>query len=656
MRLVGYEIKKLIKSRLYLALAALLLLGNLLLASETDRLKNVERVTDEEDVQKYEYFLEQIPEQAERLRRQPLYRDTETFRCRSLDKAVEDYAALSGKVEVRPGDYTTLSGYSLYSYGILFALMFVCVTLWHGIASERRRGLFLILKCTRRGHCSLALSKIVSSLALSVLFVLLEETSVLALLSIKHGRIDFGASVQSLTVFRDCALPVSAGGAIALIILYRCFTVIFAVFLMGGLLLAVRQDAVAVLVFAGFVIAEYVIRRAVSSSSAANHLTVLNIFYMTDMRRLLADYLNLDFFGWPVGQLLMGGLVWLLGLIPAGIGIVCFARKCQIGTEGLAERFVLTVRKRLRFLWHGTGVTFFEARKLFLHQKRWLLLVLLVLYVGMAIGNATEPIRFTKLEDVSYHQIMGEIAGPVTEGTRAYLDGKQEELDMLYEQASASMSEGEQVALMSEILALEGGLSKVNGQLAWLDSVGGGEEGKCLVNELAYQAKLSDYAGSLLAFLVGGAAIAVFCCTMESYDRDKGMDGLLVSTKTGRRGVRKGKRIVAGIFAVTAAVGSCLPEIIGLARIDGFVNLGADLSLSQQPFLLANCTLGVLVGLAILLRMAAYLLLTLLIFRCTGVFRHGMMVLGVSMLVLGVPVLILFLAKQNIPMLLLKIF
>ena len=62
-----------------------------------------------------------------------------------------------------------------------------------------------------------------------------------------------------------------------------------------------------------------------------------------------------------------------------------------------------------------------------------------------------------------------------------------------------------------------------------------------------------------------------------------------------------------------------------------------------------------LLGLALLVRMVAYLLLTLLIFKFTGVFRQGMLVLGASLLVLGVPVLILFLAKQNIPMLLLGI-
>ena len=402
-------------------------------------------------------------------------------------------------------------------------------------------------------------------------------------------------------------------------------------------------------------VAEFVIRRAVPSSSAANHLTVLNLFYLTDMRCLLGDYLNLDFFGWPEGQLLAGGLVWLLGLIPAAMGIVCFAKRCQAGTTGVFERLVLAVRRRLRFLWHGTGVTFFEARKLLLHQKRWLLLAVLAFYIIMAVGNAMEPLRFAKLEDVSYHQLMGEIAGPVTEETTTFLEGKQGELDALYEQACASTSEGEQMVLMAEISALEGGLSKVNGQLAWLEYAGGGAMGKCLVNELAYQARLSDYPGSLLAFLAGGAAIAVFCCSMESYDRDKRMDGLLASTRAGRRGIRRGKRLVAGLFALAAALGTCLPEGIGWARIDGFVNLGADLSLSQQPFLQANCTLGVLLGLALLVRMVAYLLLTLLIFKFTGVFRQGMLVLGASLLVLGVPVLILFLAKQNIPMLLLGI-
>ena len=280
---------------------------------------------------------------------------------------------------------------------------------------------------------------------------------------------------------------------------------------------------------------------------------------------------------------------------------------------------------------------------------------MLVLYVVMAVGNAMEPLRFTKLEDVSYQQLMGEISGPVTGRTETYLEGKQKELDVLYEQANASTSEGEQMVLMAEISALEGGLSKVNGQLAWLEYAGGGAMGKCLVNELAYQAKLSDYAGSILAFLAGGAAITIFCCSMDSYDRDKRMDGLLASTRAGKRGVKKGKRLVASIFALAAVLGTCLPEIIGWARIDGFVNLGADLSLSQQPFLQANCTLGVLLGLVLLIRMAAYLLLTLIIFKFTSVFRQGMLVLGASLLVLGVPVLILLLAKQNIPMLLLEL-
>ena len=665
MRSIIFEWKTVLRNPRFLMTVFLLLAGNLLLLFETDLFVHETYVVTEREKEAYDDFLRQIPEQASVLRRQTLYQDEETFRRRNLEKTVTDYARLMDSKEngegpfFTVGSYRALLGYACYWFSPLFILAFCLLAAWTLVTEERRKGLFLLLKSTKKGQGRLALVKTISAMTMAFTFTILLEASDILFLSWRHGLPELKAALWSLPLFRDCALPISMAEGVLVTIIFRLLICGLLTCFCMAVFFLLRQDFMALFLIICGCLAEMILCLSTPLESKVKELKVLNIFYLSDMRKLLANYVNLDFFGIPVGAMGCGAVVVLISTwIFALAATRGFQRICQISEPGIVERLTERLRMYLHFFGRQGGIICYEWKKIFFKQKKGFVFLLLAFYAYAAGRLALQPETFAKAEDAEYSLYIKELTGVVTSNTRARIAALKNEADALYEEAKAE----------PDALVRESRMEYAQGKIAALQKIaaqaGSGKdpqtnsefEDAYLINTEAYTEMFCDVKGSLLSFLIAGMAILAFGAGAESYDRQSGMDGLLFSTGAGEKRIRRAKRRAIEAAACLSFMSVLVPLAIRIGKIDGLRGLGATMDHISGHENMASVSLLFFLLLVISIRLLSLLIFGRLIAAFTRIFRQEIAVCGVGALLLGALLLTFYLMNRNLPTLLLEMF
>lgn len=134
----------------------------------------------------YDEILKQISYQAENLKRTKDYQNHNTYLYRNLVKTVSDYEKLSPD-GIKADPSIGVKELASYNYGIYFQLIFLFVLSYFVISAERKKGLFLLTKGTKKGHVPLAATKLLTMISVSVLYGILQEIGVFHYWDISMG-------------------------------------------------------------------------------------------------------------------------------------------------------------------------------------------------------------------------------------------------------------------------------------------------------------------------------------------------------------------------------------------------------------------------------------------------------------------------------------
>ena len=690
-KLYWYEWKKLFRQRSFLFFSLLLLVGNLFALYQFEKNKDAYQffyqsksafesyrdgdtaVTNAEYYQaltedaksyvsSYGDFLKQIPEQEKRYKETSYYQDKDTYLYRNLEKTVADYSSLSPdglKADLDIG----IKELSAYDYGIYFQMIFLFVLSYFVISVERKRGLFLLTKGTRRGHLPLAAAKLLTMLSASTLYGILQEGSTAALMGYFYGYDSLGKKIQSIALFRNCTLSVSVGLALVLLLLIRILIGLLCTVLIFCLTMSFRKEGIALFVYAGFIGLELFFFHTIETSSPWNILKCINPFFCWNMEQAFGVYLNLNVFGYPVGKgfaaLLTGGF---FAALLAVTGMNRFSHSCQISSGNLLEEIRERVARRLSFQWHHTSVFLFEFRKVFFLQKRGYLILILLLFCIMASKATTEPVIYDNPDDAEYHRILKEINGPVTQESLDYIKEQREQMDSVYaEMAKLGKEDGEEAdfrksMLQHEIELKEGGLSLVEMQRDLLMEKPGSLSDKRWIDEKSYLNCFLDYQYDLMTFLLGAAAMIFFMSSIEVADERKGLYPLLCTTKTGKKKIRRRKTCVcmAGMLWCVLCVG--IPQILRYFAIDGFTNAGQRLSDFTSIELNTSLTVGAFLVLLFLGKLLLFALAFALVLLLVKKVHNHAVIIGTSICTVGIAVLLLWYFKKDLAAIMIQIF
>lgn len=687
-KLYGYEWKKLLKSRSFLLFTVMLLAASLVTlfqyekhgepygyfrghqweayrngnGNEADRVyfESV-RQKAEQYVQSYGGFLEQIPSQAEEKKKTADYARQDTFLYRDLEKTVSDYAKLSPDGLVAdPG--IALVELAQYDYGIVFHLLFVLVMSYAVVSMERKKGLFLLTKGTRKGHLPLAAAKLLVMTSASMVYSILQETGTVLLLGKLYGYGRLDEKIQSVSMFRDCSAALTVFEAIVVLVAARILIGVFCAVLMLCLSFVFRREGSAWLAFGSILGMEYILYRTVEISSPVNAFKCVNPFFVWSLRNLFGIYKNLNLFGFPVGKTaaaLAAGIIFGMLLILAGM--FRFVAACQISAGSLWE----TVRNRLSgifsFQWHFSSVFLFELRKVFWKQKRGYALAVLLLLCLFRVEDIRKPVQYDDPADAEYHRILSEIGGPVTQESLWYVSEQRYELDQMNRQLERLEGSTDQAALFQaeglshDILMRETGTERVEEQLDELYLKPGNITDKFWVDEKSYIDLFTDYRYDLLCFLTGVIFVIIWICETEAYDSSRGLFPLLYSTKMGKASIQGRKRLVCLAGAFLGMCSMLIPQILRYEKIDHFQTAGQSLSDLTSIKLESTFSLGMLIAVLLLIKVLLFTAVSISLVMLVRRVESPVIVAGTGLCAAGMAVFLLWYFQMDAAVLLLRI-
>ncbi|MBD5088044.1 MAG: hypothetical protein HDT30_04410 [Clostridiales bacterium] len=613
-------------------------------------------------VSSYDGFLKQIPGQAENLKKTRDYQNHNTYLYQNLIKTVSDYEKLSADgIEADPS--IGIRELSSYNYGIYFQLIFLFVLSYFVISAERKKGLFLLTKGTKKGHTPLATAKLLTMISASILYGFLQECGVFSLLGYFYGYGDFTRKIQSISIFRDCSVSFTVIQAIMVLLGVRLLIGILCTILIFNLTISLRKEGAALLIYVALVGVEMFLNGKIQLSSSLNIAKCVNVFFSWNMKNILGTYVNLNLFGYPVGKSLVTLVAGcILSCIFVVAGLYRFSASCQISSGNLLEEIREKIAKKTSFSWHHTSVYLFEFRKVFIQQKRGYLFFALLIWCVFCIRETMEPARYDDPAEGEYHRILSEISGQVTDESLSYIASQREELDAMYKQIeklsnqSGQQAEFDMKILSHEAALREEGVSLVEEQRDLLQQKSGDIFDKFWLDEKKYISVFYDYKYDLMAFFIGTVALVLWMSEMEAADDRKELYPLLYATLAGKKQIQKKKKYVCITGMFWCMLCTLIPQFLHYYKIDYLQNARQKLQDFTQLELHISISVGIFMLFLLLAKVALFILICGLLLILVRRVHNTSIVIGSGVGCIGLVILLLWYFRIDLSIFFLKAF
>ncbi|MBQ4341894.1 MAG: hypothetical protein II756_05225 [Clostridia bacterium] len=549
-------------------------------------------------VEGYRAYLENVQEQAERMSSSSVFgRNKSGFTYRNIQKTAKDFRRLDSVtpefganravekwVEFRPAD-------------VLFLLGIVIVVL--AFFEDKRCGLLPLVRSTPRGRVSLAAERLGILLAVSLVLTLLICGGTLAASFALYGGLDtLPHAVQSIVGFKTCTLRVTIGEWIALYFGAKVLCGFLLGLIIWFILSFLSNMQLAWLVIAGVLGAEYAAWAFIPPQMAISFLKYVNVFAYVFPAETLSKYVNMNFFGLPVGTLtLLAALFVLLAVGLTAGALIMAKRRHPLGRRDLLGRVLLAVNRVLDVVRSRLPVFGVEWYKLLFPGAAALFIIAALWYsprlhfVGYSYNSG---------EDFVYTQYLAEAAGPVNEDTYAYIA-----------KARANIMPFE-----SDVSRYEEALDKLESEA---DAVKAAAEEGGYAPWLCEQSLISDLFGSQSKSIhrwnaiVAVAFVIVLTAPIFTFERKSGTERLLRSAPRGRAFTFVRKMGVALLLAAAVWAIIYIRQWHKTLMVLGEGNLGAPVgNIPILRGLPVNMTLRGVIALVFLVRLAALLVTSLI--------------------------------------------
>ena len=508
----------------------------------TERQLYEDVATELRDSVTYPEFRQNLVEDAGKMLRFSVFAKPGTFGYRNVEATLERYQNLP---EIKTVPTPAKSVVSLFQGSVsgilsLFFLMYLCIPLY---LSEKEEGTIRLTRTCVKGRKTLAGTKLTVFLSGVFFMQLLLYGVRFLLLGVMYGFPGLSASIQSVSGYSGCVLPITIGEYFLLLFLFRyavlCLCAIAMAFFSTVCAGAKKAYGSMVVFFAVQAVCYYTI----SATASYGALHFLNLWGMLRFDAV-GTYLNLNLFGKPVSCLeamAIGVGAGCVFFVPFVIRMYC--KKPASGSRSEKKK------KRKYPVWNTTSVFLHEGRKLFFDQKV-LLVLFAVLVVQLIRYHGNEPSHST--DEVYYEYYMEVLSGPLTTEKESYL--KEEALRYQNLHAADSMDIRAQKELNGEQ-----GFQKAYNRYLHIKSMGEGEffydtGYRYLLAEENYRTDMILMITAVILLTVTG--LGVFCT-----DTENGMFSLLTTTQKGRKGV-KARLVLGAVLTVMIWLLVYLPDFV----------------------------------------------------------------------------------------------
>lgn len=357
----------------------------------------------------YSDFIVSMEQRTQVMLKSSLFNSKGSFALRNILKTQSDFDVMKD-IKLSVGNDSGIITLSNFIYADILLIAFVFVLCYYIFSVEREQGLFKILKATVMGRLPVIFSKIIVLLLLTFVGFSVIYGSVIFMTNKMLGFGDLSRYIQSISVFRDCALALTVGEFL-LCFLFIKLSVMFLIALILTLFFQLSKSSTLIyLLILGFSCVEYLLYILLHPASVLNLLKYINIFSFLDTFGMFKIYTNINLFGFPHGRVFLSIVSVMIGiLLLTIINLRLFTLKWQ----GLTmPQFVHKILRRKKRNSGSVSLLYHEFYKMFFTSKRFIVIIAL-LVISYASTDRT-PL-YVDREISSYLTFINKYEGVLTE-------------------------------------------------------------------------------------------------------------------------------------------------------------------------------------------------------------------------------------------------
>ncbi|NGP60812.1 hypothetical protein FLT15_21520 [Paenibacillus thiaminolyticus] len=389
----------------------------------------IERIKEQyEHMEQYRRTMDEMGTRAEEMLSVSIFYQEGTYSYRNIGKTVQDFEPLRGLPLQLGLEEGLTSGARLQSTDMcLVALLFLlCIILFQ---LEKEEGLTRLLRSTCNGLLGLWGAKWVVLSLLTVLLSFLYHGSILVVSEQLYGFGNLHRYIQSMPSFQGAVEALTVGQFLVLYLLLKAAANLLFAWTLAALFLLFRRAGGIYLATAALLGISFLSYSVIHPNSYLNMLKYMNVVAFFDSFQLLADYRNLNVFGYPVKKTTL--TYWIGGAVMILLPVLCawlYVSDAGIGSRLPWDRW----RGRLNAAWfklrRTNSILMHEGYKLFISGKSILLLLLAGVIVYQQIDWDERRFDF---DSIVYNRYLDQISGAINEDKLNFLQEERAKYDDL---------------------------------------------------------------------------------------------------------------------------------------------------------------------------------------------------------------------------------
>lgn len=371
-------------------------------------------------INSYPDFILSMREKADKMERVSVFQQKNTFAHRNIIKTISDFDDLK-EINLSLGQEEGVLAFSQFKFTDYFLLAIILLMGIYLFVDERENGILNLIKPTKNGRLQLAFSKLTVFIFVVVILGILFYGTNYILAKNMFGYGDTSRWIQSMSSFRDASIPMSLNQYFFFFGMIKFISLIFFTLLVSLIFIVVNNTRISYSLI-GFILAiSYLAYEFIYPISYINVCKYLNIFAFLDGHHLIANYVNLNIFGYPISRVTTTIVVLVLAIMVCYIFyLICFSNNFS---HTINIRIRMLKGKRKVNLKSGSVNLFYqEVFKNFISNKI-LYLILLSLLIGYSNLNLKE-IFFT-FDQAIYNSYSMDLTGAINSEKTSHIEEEQ---------------------------------------------------------------------------------------------------------------------------------------------------------------------------------------------------------------------------------------
>ena len=372
-----------------------------------------------EYLKNYPNYLERVQEQAYKMQHSSIFgADPNSFTYRNIIKTAKDFADLSSD-GVRLGDDLAMQNWLAFSWAD-WGFLAVILLLVMSFLEERRKGLAAIVRSCPAGQGKLQGTRLLILLLYSagMTFLLYYLPLVVSLVA-EGGWSDLSRPVQSLAAFQKCTAQLTIGEFLTQFFFLKTACGFFLGVLIWFALSFLEQVQLCWMLTAAALAVEYFLHTTIPAQSILSPLRYVNVFSYVFTSKIYTEYVNLNFFSYPVGKsTMLLGLLLIGTIVLTTVIVVLMPKRYPFGNRDLLGKWINLWNRVKDPVLRKLGMVGFEwYKQLFMTAGGLILILGLLISSDLPLNSGA----YNRIEDSLYRQYVAQVQGPVTQSTHDYI-------------------------------------------------------------------------------------------------------------------------------------------------------------------------------------------------------------------------------------------